>query len=116
MTELQDKPMEEVQATYEQEKEKFLEKKKAEQLTASDDKKSKLRPKFEKMKEKVEAKKEQAAAEFKRGAYAEAITLYKQAAIQLDNAIDSFTVFKKEIAQMEAAIFGNIAFCFGKDK
>jgi hypothetical protein len=25
-------------------------------------------------------------------------------------------VFKKEIAQNEAAIFGNIAFCYGKDK
>jgi hypothetical protein len=25
-------------------------------------------------------------------------------------------MFKKEISQMEAAVFGNIAFCYGKDQ
>ena len=68
------------------------------------------------MNEKVDAKKDQAAAEFKKGAYAESINLYKQAATLLDDALESFPVFKKDIAQMEAAIFGNIAFCYGKDK
>lgn len=83
---------------------------------ADDEKKDKLRPKFDKLREKVDAKKDQAAAEFKKGAYAESINLYKQAATLLDDALESFPVFKKDIAQMEAAIFGNIAFCYGKDK
>lgn len=42
--------------------------------------------------------------------------MYKSAATLLDDALDSFGVFKKEIAQMEAAVFNNIAFCYGKDK
>lgn len=93
-----------------------LQKKEAEKKTANEDLKAKLKPKFDKIKEKVEAKKEQAAAEFKKGSYAEAITLYKAAATLLDDASEDFGVFRKEIAQSEAAIFGNIAFCFGKDK
>lgn len=63
-----------------------------------DDRKAKLRPKFEKLKEKVEARKEQAAADFKKGLYAEAINVYKQAATSLDDALEDFGVFKKEIA------------------
>jgi len=54
--------------------------------------------------------------EFKNGAYAEAIKVYKQAAEILEIAYEDFGVFKKEIAQLEAAIFGNIAFCYGKDQ
>ena len=30
--------------------------------------------------------------------------------------MEDFGVFKKEIAQLEAAIYGNIAFCYGKDQ
>lgn len=57
-----------------------------------------MRPKFDKLREKVDAKKDQAAAEFKKGAYAESINLYKQAATLLDDALESFPVFKKDIA------------------
>ena len=42
--------------------------------------------------------------------------MYKAAASILDDCLEDFAVFKKEIAQQEAAIFGNIAFCYGKDK
>ena len=42
--------------------------------------------------------------------------MYKNAANILDIAIEDFGVFKKEIAQMEAAVFGNISFCYGKDQ
>lgn len=42
--------------------------------------------------------------------------MYKNAAEILDIAYEDFGVFKKEIAQLEAAIFGNIAFCYGKDQ
>ncbi len=93
-----------------------LQKKENEKKTANENLKEKLKPKFEKIKEKVEAKKDQAAAEFKKGSYAEAISIYKAAATLLDDASEDFVVFKKEIAQSEAAIFGNIAFCYGKDK
>lgn len=48
--------------------------------------------------------------------YAEAIVEYKKAATTLDNCAEDFGLFKKEIAQMEAAVFGNIAFCYGKDQ
>jgi tetratricopeptide (TPR) repeat protein len=86
------------------------------EIKPDEDRKTKLRPKFDKLKDKVEAKKEQAAADFKKGSYAEAINSYKAAATLLDDALEDFAVFKKDIAQMEAAIFGNIAFCYGKDK
>lgn len=111
--------MEAVQKEYDAEKEKVLaqlKKKEAEQKALNEDIKSKMKPKFDKIKEKVEAKKEQAAAEFKKGSYADAISLYKAAATLLDDASEDFSVFRKEIAQSEAAIFGNIAFCYGKDK
>ena len=75
-----------------------------------------MQPKFDKIKVKVESAKEKAQLEFKKGAYAEAIRLYKQAAEVLEIAYEDFGVFKKEIAQLEAAIFGNIAFCYGKDQ
>lgn len=119
LEELKAQSMEKIQETYDQEKDRFMqqmEKKKQEQKAADENKKTLLQPKFDKLKEKVEAKKEQAAAEFKKGSYAESINLYKQSASLLDDAIESFPVFKKEIAQMEAAVFGNIAFCYGKDK
>lgn len=64
----------------------------------------------------MEAAKNKAQDEFKKGAYAEAIRLYKSAAEILDIAYEDFGVFKKEIAQLEATIFNNIAFCFGKDQ
>ena len=72
-------------------------------------------PKFEKIKQKVEVAKEKAQVEFKKGAYADSIKLYKNAAEILEIAYEDFGVFKKEIAQQEAAIFGNIAFCYGKE-
>jgi tetratricopeptide (TPR) repeat protein len=34
----------------------------------------------------------------------------------LEIAYEDFGVFKKEIAQQEAAIFGNISFCYSKDQ
>ena len=42
--------------------------------------------------------------------------MYKNAADILEIAYEDFGVFKKEIAQQEAAIFGNISFCYGKDQ
>lgn len=86
------------------------------QSAINTEKKKKLQPKFDKIKVKVETSKEKAQLEFKKGAYAEAIRLYKQAAEILEIAYEDFGVFKKEIAQLEAAIFGNIAFCYGKDQ
>ena len=74
-----------------------------------------MQPKFDKIKTKVEVAKEKAQIEFKKGAYAESVKLYKNAAEILEIAYEDFGVFKKEIAQLEAAIFGNIAFCYGKD-
>ena len=41
--------------------------------------------------------------------------LYKKAAEILEIALEDFSVFKKEIAQQEAAIYNNIAHCYGKD-
>lgn len=61
-------------------------------------KKEEQRAKFEKIKARVEAKKEEAASKFKAGAYAEAIKLYKNAAEQLDNSLEDFPLFKKEIS------------------
>lgn len=78
-------------------------------------KKETQRPKFDKIKAKVEAKKDEAAAKFKQGAYGDANKLYKNAAEQLSEALDQFPLFKKEISQLEAGVFNNIAFCFGKD-
>lgn len=86
------------------------------QSAINTEKKKKLQPKFDKIKQKVDTAKEKAQLEFKKGAYAEAIKLYKNAAEILEIAYEDFGVFKKEIAQLEAAIFGNIAFCYGKDQ
>ena len=86
------------------------------QSALNNEKKKKLQPKFDKIKAKVDAAKEKAQDEFKKGLYAEAVQLYKNAAEILEIAQEDFGVFKKEIAQMEAAIFGNIAFCYGKDQ
>lgn len=38
------------------------------------------------------------------------------AATLLEDILEDFPLFKKEISQLEATIFNNIAFCFGKDK
>lgn len=79
-------------------------------------KKESQRPKFEKIKDRVDKKKEEAAGRFKAGNYVEANKFYKNAAEQLDNALEDFPLFKKEISQLEAGVFNNIAFCFGKDQ
>lgn len=80
------------------------------------DKKEAQRPKFDKVKQRVEQKKEEAATKFKAGNYVEANLLYKAAAESLDNSLESFPLFKKEISQLEAGVFNNIAFCYGKDQ
>ena len=80
------------------------------------EKKEAQRSKFEKIKTRIESKKDEAAAKFKAGAYADAIKLYKNAAEQLDNSLEDFPLFKKEISQLEANVFNNIAFCYGKDQ
>lgn len=98
------------------EKDSKAEREKEEAKTETLSKKAALQPKFDTLKSKVDQKKDAAAALFKNGSYAEAINLYKQAATLLDDALDSFAVFRREIAQMEATIFNNIAFCYGKDK
>lgn len=64
----------------------------------------------------METAKNKAQEEFKKGAYSEAIRLYKSAGEILEIAYEDFGVFKKEIAQLEASIFNNIAFCYGKDQ
>ena len=57
-----------------------------------------MQPKFDKIKTKVEVAKEKAQVEFKKGAYAESIKLYKNAAEILEIAYEDFGVFKKDIA------------------
>jgi len=79
-------------------------------------KRAKLQPKFDKIKTKVQSYKDSAVDEVKKGSYAEAIAVYKKAAEVLEIAYEDFGVFKREIAQQEAAIFNNIAHCFGKDQ
>ena len=83
---------------------------------AAAEKRAKLQTKFDKIKDKVQASKDSAVNEVKKGSYAEAITLYKKAADILEIAYEDFSCFKKEIAQHEAAIFNNIAHCYGKDQ
>ena len=56
------------------------------QSALNNEKKKKLQPKFDKIKTKVEAAKEKAQDEFKKGLYAEAIQLYKNAAEILEIA------------------------------
>jgi tetratricopeptide (TPR) repeat protein len=79
-------------------------------------KKEAQRPKFDKIKGRIESKKEEAADKFKQGRYADANKLYKNAAEQLSESLDQFPLFKKEISQLEAGVFNNIAFCYGKDQ
>ena len=65
---------------------------------------------------KVEALKQEAQVEFKKGSYAEAIVLYKKAEEMLEIARNDFIDYlERELAQMEAAIFSNLAFCYSKD-
>jgi tetratricopeptide (TPR) repeat protein len=80
------------------------------------EKKEKQKPKFLKVQEKVEQKKTEAAAKFKSGNYIEANKIYKSATAQLEDLIEDFPLFKKEISQFEATIFNNMAFCYGKDQ
>ena len=84
--------------------------------SADYEKKESQRPKFAKVQEKVEAKKAEAAACFKKGDYIQANKIYKQAATQLEDLLEDFPLFTKEISQVEATIYNNIAFCYGKDQ
>lgn len=67
------------------------------------------------MLKKVEAKKATAAESFKVGQYGDAINSYRAAVQVLESAGEDFPLFKKEIAQMEATIFNNIAACCRKE-
>ena len=64
----------------------------------------------------MEGRKNEAAAMFKKGDYIGANKIYKAAATLLEEILEDFPLFKKEISQLEATIFNNIAFCYGKDK
>ena len=77
-----------------------------------------LKDKFEStIKVKIDAIKTQAQDEFKKGSYSEAIALYKQAEEMLEIARDDFQEsHEKELAQIEATIFGNLAFCYQKEQ
>jgi tetratricopeptide (TPR) repeat protein len=80
------------------------------------EKKEKQRSVWEKIEQRVNVKKEEAAKQFKLGQYSEANKVYLSAAEQLEEALDDLPLFKKEICQLEASIFNNIAFCYGKDQ
>lgn len=84
--------------------------------SADYEKKEKQREKFQKIAERVEGRKNEAAAMFKKGDYIGANKIYKAAATLLEEILEDFPLFKKEISQLEATIFNNIAFCYGKDK
>lgn len=85
-------------------------------LSAADRaKQDKQRPKVEAVLKKVEAKKTTAADAFKLGQYGEAIQSYKAAVQVLESAGEDFPLFKREIAQMEATIFNNMAACCRKE-
>lgn len=71
---------------------------------------------WEKIEARVNGKKEEAAKQFKLGQYGEANKVYLSAAEQLEEALEDLPLFKKEISQLEASIFNNIAFCYGKDQ
>ena len=75
-------------------------------------KKAKQSPKFEKIKDKIESKKDSAALKFKDGQYGDSIKVYQTAAEILSEAIEDFPLWRKEIGNLEANIFNNIAFCF----
>lgn len=79
-------------------------------------KKEKQRGKFDKIVAKIEGKKESAASKFKEGAYAEAIKVYKNGGEILSECIEDFPLWRKEIGQLEANVFNNIAFCYAKDQ
>ena len=85
-------------------------------LSAADRaKQAKQRPKVEAVLKKVDAKKATAADAFKLGQYGEAIHSYKAAVQVLESAGEDFPLFKREIAQMEATIFNNMAACCRKE-
>jgi len=85
-------------------------------LSAADlAKQAKQRPKVEAVLKKVDAKKATAADAFKLGQYGEAIHSYKAAVQVLESAGEDFPLFKREIAQMEATIFNNMAACCRKE-
>ena len=67
------------------------------------------------MLKKVETKKTAAADQFKLGQYGEAIKSYKAAVNVLESASEDFPLFKKELAQMEATVFNNMAACCRKE-
>jgi len=78
-------------------------------------KKAQQKPKFDKVISKIEAKKKDASKQFGIGAFADAVKLYSGAAEILETLQEDFPLYKKEINQAEAAIFNNIAFCYGRD-
>ena len=67
------------------------------------------------MLKKVEDKKSTAADLFKLGQYGEALKSYRAAVQVLESATEDFPLFKRELAQMEATIFNNMAACSRKE-
>jgi tetratricopeptide (TPR) repeat protein len=77
--------------------------------------KEKQRPKVDEVIRKCEDKKSKAAEAFKLGQYGEAVEHYKKAISSLESLIEDFPLFKREITQMEATLFNNIAVCCKKE-
>lgn len=78
-------------------------------------KKEKQRPKVDAVIKKCETKKEAAAELFKLGQYGEAVKEYKKALASLESCGEDFPLFAKEVAQLEATIFNNMAVCCKKE-
>ena len=78
-------------------------------------KKESQKPKFDKVLAKIDDKKKEASKQFGLGSFGDAIKIYKAAAEILETLLEDFPLFKKEVAQSEAAIFNNIAFAYGRD-
>lgn len=80
------------------------------------EKKERQRPKVEGIfRDKIEKKKGDANALFHKGDYSGAAKIFKVAADILEVTQEDFPLFKKEVANLEARLFGNIANCYSKD-
>mmetsp|Transcript_24831 Transcript_24831/g.33907 ORF Transcript_24831/g.33907 Transcript_24831/m.33907 type:complete len:160 (+) Transcript_24831:1556-2035(+) len=80
------------------------------------EKKEKQRAKVEKIfAEKVEKRKGEANTLFHKGDYSGAAKIYKTAADILEVTQEDFPLWKKEVANLEAKLFNNIANCYAKD-
>lgn len=79
------------------------------------EKKDQQRAKIDKVTKKCDGKKAEAAELFKIGQYAEAVLIYKSAAVVLESAVEDYPLFEKELKQYEASIFNNIAACAKKE-